>query len=96
MFWIYNNTKYKVITEKRNKLWYLRMLSAIYDCSFMISEGCVLWNLRRLKVNACFILSIQILKYFINALVIVLYFSKEICEKSKNDGDIFYKKNYVT
>jgi hypothetical protein len=95
MFWIYNNIQYKVITEKINKQWYLRMISAIYDCSFMISEGCVLWNLRRMKANACLILTIQILKYFNNGLLIVLDFSKEICEKSKNDGDIFYKKNYV-
>jgi hypothetical protein len=95
MFWIYNNKKYKVITEKRNKEWYLRILSAIYDCSLMISEGCVLWNLRRLKVKTSIILFIQIGKYFINASVIVLDFFKETCEKSKNDGDIFYKKNYV-
>ena len=72
-----------------------RMISAIYDCSFMISEGCVLWNLRRMKANTFLILTIQILKYLNNGLLIVLDFSKEICEKSKNDGDIFYKKNYV-
>jgi hypothetical protein len=61
----------------------------------MISEGCVLWNLRRMKANTFLILTIQILKYLNNGLLIVLDFSKEICEKSKNDGDIFYKKNYV-
>jgi hypothetical protein len=95
MFWIDKNESYKVIKVKRNKEFYFRMLSILCDFFFIINEGCVLYNLQRMKANVCLVLFFQILKYLINTVVIIFNFSKEICEKSKNNENIFYKRQNI-
>ena len=95
-FWIYKNEKYKVIEVKINyKEWFLRMVSTLIDIIFMICELIVLINLEKINGNVYLVISAQILKYFIDILVIVLVSTKEICEQSKNEKNIFYKKKNV-
>ena len=92
-FWIYKNEKYKVIEVKINyKEWFLRMVSTLIDIIFMICELIVLINLEKINGNMYLVISAQIFKYLFDILVIVFVSTKEICEQSKNEKNICYKK----
>jgi len=92
-FWIYKNEKYKVIEVKINyKEWFLRMVSTLIDIIFMICELIVLINLKKINGNMYLVIFAQIFKYLFDILVIVFVSTKEICEQSKNEKNIFYKK----
>ena len=91
-FWIYKNEKYKVEVKINYKEWFLRMVSTLIDIIFMICELIVLINLEKINGNVYLVISAQIFKYFIDILVIVFVSTKEICEQSKNEKNIFYKK----
>jgi hypothetical protein len=96
MFWINKNEKYKVIKKKIiNIEWFLKMVSTLIDLIFIFCEFIVLSKIQRIKGNVYLVVFAQIFKYFSDILVIVLDSTKEICEKSKNEDNIFYKKKKV-
>ena len=92
MFWIYKNEKYKVNEVKINEEWFLRTVSILMGFIFIICEFIVLIKKQRINGNVYLVVFAQIFKYLSDILVIVLDSTKEICEKSKNEDNIFYKK----
>ena len=70
-FWIFADKKYKKIIVKRDKDLYLRTIIFFIDFILYISEGIVLAKLQRIKCNKCLIITIQILKYYAIAIVII-------------------------
>ena len=94
-YWIYMDNKFEVITVKMDKEFYLRIIIFLFDLVFFLCEGLVIVKLERIKANKCSIMSISCAKYIINGYLIFWDFSRNYCENSKNDKNLFYIKNNV-
>ena len=67
--WTFNGEKYKVITVIRDRDWYLRTLIFFIDFIFYICEAVVLKNLQRIKADKFLIISFQISKFIVFAII---------------------------
>ena len=96
LFWVYNQQQYKVITVKKDKELFLRILNFVAELFFFFHEGFVLLHLQRIILKKFYVLILQILRLYSNCWIIYLDFSKQDCENSQYDENMFYiKKNNV-
>ena len=96
LFWVYNQQQYKVITVNKDKEFFLRILNFVAELFFFILEGFVLLHLQRIILKKYYVLILQILRLYSNCWIIYLDFSKQDCENSQYDENMFYiKKNNV-
>ena len=95
LFWVYNQQQYKVITVNKDKEFFLRILNFVAELFFFILEGFVLLHLQRIILKKFYVLILQILRLYSNCWIIYLDFSKQDCENSQYDENMFYIKKIM-
>ena len=94
-FWISGNKHYKVTELEKYREIPLRFLIFIVDAIFTIYKFFALKNLERIKANICLIISMQLTKFICYTIILVSDFSRNYCESSLDDENLFYVKNNI-
>ena len=89
-FWVSDDKHYKVTELEKYREFPLRLIIFAVDAIFTICKFFVLKNLERIKADVCYVISAQLIKFICIVIIIVPDFSREYCESSSNDKNLFY------
>ena len=92
-YWVWLDKKLKVIELKTFRELPLRALIYGADAIFIIFEFFVLINLQRIKAGLYYIILIRLTKFICMVIIIVPDFSREYCENSSKDKNLFYTRD---
>ena len=92
-FWVLNGQHLKVTELETFREISLRSLIFIADAFFFICEFIALKNLQRIIMDLFYIILAQLTKFICIIIIIVPDFSREYCENSLDNKNLFYKRD---